>query len=86
MLVTWRYRIRDTLVQGFDPRARLIFFICFIASTLFFWDLRFLLGLLAIALFWVINARITWKESRRAWLFIGAPAKYAIRVRAASRN
>jgi energy-coupling factor transport system permease protein len=71
MLVSWRYRQRNSPVQRFDPRAWFIFYACFIASTLFFWDLRFLLALLAIALGWVITSRITWQESRRAWLFIG---------------
>jgi len=52
MLVTWRYRKRNSLVQSFDPRAWLIFYLCFLASTLFFWDLRFLavfFGTLAFA-------------------------------------
>lgn len=71
MLVTWRYRRRDSLVQSFDPRAWLIFYACFIASTLFFWDLRFLLALLAIALAAVFAARLGWRETRRTWLFIG---------------
>ena len=42
MLVTWRYRQRKSLIQSFDPRAWIIFFLCFIASTLVFWDFRFL--------------------------------------------
>lgn len=71
MLVTWRYRPRKSLIQSFDPRAWLIFFICFIASTLFFWDFRFLLGLLAIALFFIFTSGIRWQEMRKAWLFIG---------------
>ncbi len=71
MLVTWRYRKRKSLIQTFDPRAWLIFFGCFLASTLFFWDLRFLLVMLAIALFFVFTSDIHWHESRRAWLFIG---------------
>lgn len=71
MLVAWRYRKRDSIIQSLDPRAFLIFFACFIASTLFFWDLRYLLFFLAIALFFVISSKITWKEMGRAWLFIG---------------
>lgn len=71
MLVTWRYRQRDSLVQSFDPRAWLIFYACFIAATVFFWDLRFLLVLLAIALAAVLAARLGWRETRRTWLFIG---------------
>ncbi|MBN1889626.1 MAG: energy-coupling factor transporter transmembrane protein EcfT [Thermoflexales bacterium] len=71
MLVTWRYRKRKSLVQSFDPRAWLIFFACYMASSLMFWDLRFLLPLFAVALVTIFNSGITWQESRRAWLFIG---------------
>jgi energy-coupling factor transport system permease protein len=72
MLVTWRYRDRHSYLQTFDPRALLIFYGCFIFGTLFFWDLRFLLFFLAIALIAVKASGITWQESRRAWLFIGS--------------
>jgi len=41
------------------------------ASSLMFWDLRFLLPLLLIALVTLLTSGITWQESRRAWLFIG---------------
>jgi energy-coupling factor transport system permease protein len=72
MLVTWRYRKRKSLIQSFDPRAWLIFYTCFIASTLVFWDFRYLAVLAAIALVVVFTSGVTWRESRRAWLFIGA--------------
>jgi energy-coupling factor transport system permease protein len=71
MLVTWRYRKRKSFIQSFDPRAWLIFYACYLASTLFFWDLRYLCGMLAIALFVVFTSGIPWREMRRAWLFIG---------------
>ncbi len=71
MLVSWRYRERMSLVQSFDPRAWFIFYFCFIASTLLFWDLRYLLVLASIALFFVLNSGVTWQESKRAWLFMG---------------
>lgn len=47
MLVSWRYRERKSLIQSLDPRAFLIFFGCYLVSTLFFWDIRFLLFFLA---------------------------------------
>lgn len=72
MLVTWRYRKRRSLIQSFDPRAWLIFYACFLTSTLFFWDLRYLSVLLAIALFVIFTSGIRWKEMARAWLFIGS--------------
>lgn len=71
MLVTWRYRKRKSFIQSFDPRAWLIFYACFIACTLLFWDLRYLGFLLAIALFVVFTSGIRWREMARAWLFIG---------------
>ncbi len=71
MLVTWRYRERKSLIQSFDPRAWLIFFVCFLMSTLFFWDLRFLSFFLLIALCVVFSSGIGWREMKRAWLFIG---------------
>jgi energy-coupling factor transport system permease protein len=71
VLVAWRYRARKSLIQSLDPRAFLIFFGCFLVSTLFFWDIRFLLFFLAVALLFVFTSGIRWKEMSRAWLFIG---------------
>ncbi len=71
MLVTWRYRKRKSLIQSFDPRAWIIFFCCFLASTLFFWDFRYLAFFMALALLVLFTSGISWRESRRAWLFIG---------------
>ncbi len=72
MLVTWRYRPREgSLIQSFDPRAWILFFVCFLAATVLTWDLRLLAVLLAIALTSVVTSRIAWREMRRAWLFIG---------------
>lgn len=71
MLVAWRYRKRKSLIQWFDPRAWIIFYGCFLGSTLFFWDLRFLLFFLIIALVVLFTSGIKWHEIRRAFLFIG---------------
>jgi energy-coupling factor transport system permease protein len=71
MLVTWRYRKRKSLIQWFDPRAWIIFYCAFLASTLFFWDIRFLTPLLLISLITLFTSGIKWHEVRRAFLFIG---------------
>ena len=71
MLVTWRYRKRKSLIQSFDPRAWLIFYACFIFNTLIFWDFRYLSFFVAISLFVIFTSGVTWRESRRAWIFIG---------------
>jgi energy-coupling factor transport system permease protein len=71
MLVTWRYRRRRSLIQSFDPRAWIIFYLCFMGVTISFWDVRILAVLFAIALGVVLSSGISWREMRRAWLFIG---------------
>jgi len=71
MLVTWRYRERKSFIQSFDPRAWIIFYACYIATTVFFWDMRYLAVLFLMALLVVMTSGITWKEMRRAWIFIG---------------
>jgi energy-coupling factor transport system permease protein len=70
MLAAWRYRPRKSFIQSFDPRAWIIFFLCFMFSTLAFWDVRFLLPFFAIALFVLFTSGIKWHEVRRAFLFI----------------
>ncbi|MCD6475645.1 MAG: energy-coupling factor transporter transmembrane protein EcfT [Anaerolineaceae bacterium] len=71
MLATWRYRERKSLVQRFDPRAWLIFIGLFIFSAFLFWDMRYLAFFFGVALFFVFTSGVSWKESKRAWLFIG---------------
>jgi len=71
MLVAWRYRKRKSLIQWFDPRAWIIFYGCFLGSTLFFWDVRFLLFFLFIALVTLFTSGVKWHEIRRSFLFIG---------------
>jgi energy-coupling factor transport system permease protein len=71
MLVTWRYRVRKSLIQSFDPRAWIVFYTCYLISSLMSWDLRLLTPLLAIALVTILTSGIKWYEMRRAWLFMG---------------
>ncbi len=71
MLVAWRYRKREhSLIQRFDPRAWLIFYACFLFSTLAFWDVRFLVPLWLLAMLVLFTSGVTWREMRRAFLFI----------------
>jgi energy-coupling factor transport system permease protein len=70
MLVTWKYRPRDTLIQRLDPRARFIMLACMVIAFTQLWDLRVVLPLFAFALGLYVLARIEWREVRRAWYFI----------------
>src|SRR5512136_2511566 len=70
MLVTWRYRKRKSLIQWFDPRAWIIFYACFLVTSLLFWDIRFLLPMVAISVIVLLTSGLKWREIRRAFLFI----------------
>ncbi len=70
MLVTWRYRPRKSLIQWFDPRAWLIFYGCYLVATVLFWDIRYLLPLIAIAVITLLTSGMKWTEIRRPFLFI----------------
>jgi energy-coupling factor transport system permease protein len=63
---------RKSFIQSFDPRAWVKFYLCFLFSTLFFWDVRFLLPFFLIALFTLLTSGVKWYEIKRAFLFIGA--------------
>ncbi len=70
MLVAWKFRKRNSIIQRFDPRAWFTFYACFLFSTLAFWDVRPLLFFFVLALLVLFNADVTWKEIRRPFIFI----------------
>jgi len=70
MLVAWKYKERDTLIQRLDPRARWIFLLSVLFSVIQFWDIRFLLFFLAISLTHFFMCKLTWKETRHILTFV----------------
>ena len=72
MLVTWKYRPRDTFIQRLDPRTRFIFMLCVILALTIpdIWDYRIILPLFLLSLILYFLARIEWKDVRRTWIFI----------------
>ncbi len=70
MLIAWRYRERNTIIQRLDPRARIIFMLAMLFSIIQFWDLRILFLFLGIAVLQYALARLTWRETRRAWILV----------------
>jgi len=73
MLVTWKYRPRNTFIQSLDPRTRLIFMFCIIFGLTIpeIWDFRILLPLFAVSLTLYLMAQVEWKDVKRAWIYIG---------------
>lgn len=72
MLVTWKYRPRDTFIQRLDPRTRFIFLACIVAAFTIpeIWDYRIIFPLFLLSLTLYLMARIEWKDVRRAWIYI----------------
>lgn len=70
MIATFNYRERHSPVERYDPRARWIFSVLLLFAITLFWDIRFLLFFLALSLGQYFLARLTWKETRRAWFFV----------------
>ena len=70
MLVTWKYKERNTIIQRLDPRARWIFLLCVLFSAIQFWDIRFLLFFFGISLTHFFLSKLTWKETRRVLIFV----------------
>lgn len=72
MLVTWKYRPRNTFIQRLDPRTRFIFMACIILALTIpeIWDYRIVFPLFLLSLTLYLMARIEWKDVRRAIIFI----------------
>lgn len=72
MLVTWKYRPRNTFIQRLDPRTRFIFMMCIILALSIpeIWDYRIVFPLFVLSLTLYLMARIEWKDVRRALLYI----------------
>lgn len=70
MLVAWKYKFRNSLIDTFDPRARWIVSFLVLASILNFWDIRFLLPFFFLSMLQYKLTKLTWQETKRAWTFI----------------
>ena len=70
MLVTWKYRFRNSFLERFDPRARWFFSFLVLFSIIQFWDIRFLLFFFALVMGQYALTRLTWAETRRVWTFV----------------
>lgn len=71
MLIAWKYKERNTLYQRLNPRVRLLLIFALSLAVIQVWDLRLLLGFLAVAAFQYAAAGLTWRETRVSWLVLG---------------
>ena len=70
MLVSWNYRYRNSPMDHIDPRARFIFSFALLFSATTTWNPNILAAIFLIALIWYSLGRLTWKDTRFAWLMI----------------
>jgi energy-coupling factor transport system permease protein len=72
MLVTWKYRPRNTFIQRLDPRTRLIFLFAIILALTIpeIWDYRIIFPLFLLSLTLFLMARIEWKDVRRPLIYV----------------
>jgi energy-coupling factor transport system permease protein len=70
MLVAWKYKKRDTVIQRMDPRARWILLLSLTFSIIQFWDIRILLMFFVISFGLYFLCKLTWAETRRIWTFV----------------
>lgn len=72
MLVTWKYRPRNTFIQSLDPRTRIIFLfsIVFALTIPEIWDYRIIFPLFVLSLTLFLIARIEWEDVKRPLLYI----------------
>jgi energy-coupling factor transport system permease protein len=70
MLITWGYRVRNSIMERIDSRARWIFSLIFLFSITMFWDARFLFFFFILGFTWYSLANVKWVEVRRAWLTV----------------
>lgn len=68
MLVSVSYRPRGSIIEKFDPRARWIYSLLILFSIVLFWDIRFLFFFFLLSLGQYALTRLTWRETKRAWL------------------
>jgi energy-coupling factor transport system permease protein len=69
-MTSFDYNPRGSWVETFDARAQIVFYLCFTTSVLIVRDWRALLGLCVVAAIIALSARLPWRETRRAWLYL----------------
>jgi energy-coupling factor transport system permease protein len=70
MFATFKYLPGQSFIHRLDPRTKLIVFILLTMGTIIIDDIRMMLPLLGLALVYYALARLPWRETWRAWLFV----------------
>jgi energy-coupling factor transport system permease protein len=61
------FRLRGTIIESFDPRARLIFFVCYTTALVAIRNLYVLIPLACLPVGLFFAARLTFQETKQLW-------------------
>lgn len=70
MLISWRFKYRNSIMDKIDPRSRWIFSFAFLLSITLFWNASFLVIFFILAIIWYAFGRVSWQEARKGWLLV----------------
>lgn len=70
MLINFPYVERDSFVHRLDPRTKLVILFVFIFLVAMSSNVWFMLGALLLSIVYYSQARLTWAETKMAWIYI----------------
>ncbi|TAK14162.1 MAG: energy-coupling factor transporter transmembrane protein EcfT [Anaerolineae bacterium] len=70
MLVTWKYRERNTFLQSLDPRARWLTSFLVLFAIVPIWHPYIMAAYFVLAMVQYFMSGLTWAEMRRVWFFV----------------
>ncbi|HVU65807.1 MAG TPA: energy-coupling factor transporter transmembrane component T [Ktedonobacteraceae bacterium] len=70
MLINFPYVERDSFVHRLDPRTKLIILFVYIFLVAMSSNVWFMLGALLLSILYYSLARLTWAETKTAWVYI----------------
>ena len=62
------FKSRGTLIERFDPRALVIFYLCFAIVAMFVQDVRLMAMLAVMAGIVAVLSKLSWAQTRRSWI------------------
>lgn len=70
MLVVWKYRPRNSIIESFDSRARWFTSLLLMLAIIQFWDFRFLIFFFGISVLQLFLTKLKWQEIKRPLLYM----------------
>jgi energy-coupling factor transport system permease protein len=65
------YAPRQSILEKFDPRALVIFYLGFVVVAMFVQDVRLLVGMVFVAVVLAVLSKLSLAQTRRSWISFG---------------